>query len=465
MVNQPRFMIAAPASGHGKTMLTIALMIALRKRGARVAPFKVGPDYIDPGYHTLATGRVSRNLDAVMCPPEMITPLVLHGCRTPEPADIAIIEGVMGLFDGRLGQRGAGSAAHIAALTATPVILCADASHTSRTIAATVAGIASWDRRVRIAGVIFNKVSSPRQQTEIADAMSRVPVPVLGFIPKDPNAQTPSRHLGLVPIKERMEAAESLACFADLVVNRVDLDALQAIAATAPELVAEAWEPTAQVHPASDLEPVVALAGGKAFTFRYAETEELLRAGGCRVVEFDPTRDTALPEGTCGLYLGGGFPEVHAEQIGGNHQLLAAVREAVHRGVPTVAECAGLLYLAQTLDGRAMTSALPIQAAMSPRLTMGYRWATAPGDTLLAAAGTSVVGHEFHRTTVSGPSELDPAWEFGGLTSDGVSADPAGRGRPSVHASYLHTHWAGYPTLAQHFIDAVHTYAGENNEC
>lgn len=470
MVKIPRILIAAPASGHGKTMITISLMAALHARGLAVAPNKVGPDYIDPGYHSLATGRLSRNLDAVMCPRRLIAPLLAHGALVPTPADIAIIEGVMGLFDGRMGFHGEGSAADIAALTNTPVIICADASHTSRTIAATVAGLAQFDKSVHIAGVIFNKVSSTRQADEIRDAMARVDIPILGFVPRNKDAQAPSRHLGLVPVEERGEAADQLRNLADLVSVSVDLDRIVDIAQQADDLDCEPWDPAGVVHAPSDLRPVVAMAGGRAFTFRYSETAELLRTGGCEVVEFDPTSSDKLPEGTCGIYIGGGFPQVHAADIASNQALLADVRQAVAvRGIPTVAECAGLLYLASTLNGQPMAGVLDADCAMESRLTMGYRVGIAPADTLLAPAGTQVIGHEFHRTQIHLNSPADPAWmletwsgqQMSASGHDGISADPAARGYPSVHASYLHTHWAGYPVLAQSFIDAVHNYAQE----
>lgn len=447
MVALPRILVAAPASGHGKTTLTIGLMGALRRRGLVVAPAKVGPDYIDPGYHALATNRVSRNLDPVLCPPSLLPRLLLRGALTPSRADVAVIEGVMGLFDGRIGHHGEGSAAHVAALTTTPIVLCADASHTSRTIAATVAGMAAFEPSVHVAGVVFNNVSSHRQISEIRDAMRHVDVPILGFLPRDRGLATPSRHLGLVPAAERPEAAAQLERLIDVVEQHLNLDALLTLARTAPPLTDAVWDPVEVVHPPSARQPVVAVAGGKAFTFRYAETVELLTAGGCTVVEFDPTTARTLPEGTAGLYLGGGFPEVYAPQLAANTALLADVRRAVGDGVPTIAECAGMLYLGETLDGVAMAGALPLRASMGSRLVMGYREAVALTDSPLAIAGTRVVGHEHHRTriTTAHPS----AWNLLDLRADGIAS-------PTFHASYLHIHWAGHPRLAQRFIDACH---------
>ena len=295
--------------------------------------------------------------------------------------------------------------------------------------------------------MIFNKVSSPRQRSEICDAMSHVDVPVLGFLPKDESVEAPSRHLGLVPAAERPDAAEHLSSLFDLIEEHVDLDALLDLARTAPPLPHKAWDPTDVVRAPSASHPVVAVAGGRAFTFRYAETVELLEAGGCIVEEFDPTSSPHLPEGTAGLYLGGGFPEVHATELASNQSLLDDVRLAVADGVPTVAECAGMLYLGESLDGVPMAGALPLRAAMGKRLQMGYRDAVALVDSPLAGAGTRVVGHEHHRTAAQ--IEAPTGWDLVGLHRDGVATS-------SVHASYLHVHWAGHPALAQRFINACH---------
>jgi cobyrinic acid a,c-diamide synthase len=236
--------------------------------------------------------------------------------------------------------------------------------------------------------------------------------------------------------------------WADVVAEHVDLDAVMALARTAPDLDGAPWDPADVVAPPSDRRPVVAVAGGRAFTFLYAETTELLEAAGCRVVELDPTTDPVLPPGTAGLYLGGGFPEVHVADLAGNEPLLHDVRRAIASGLPTVAECAGLLYLAESLDGRQMVGAIPAAARMTSRLTLRYPEATAAGHTLLTRSGEAVTGHEFHHTTTEPASTGTPAWCMDG--------EPVGFASGSLHASYLHTHWAGYPHLAQRFADAVH---------
>ncbi|WP_116112305.1 cobyrinate a,c-diamide synthase [Austwickia chelonae] len=481
-VTLPRLVIAAPASGHGKTTVTIGVMAALRRRGLEVAPAKVGPDYIDPGYHSLAAGRPGRNLDPFLVGEELVTPLLLHGARTPKPCDVAVIEGVMGLYDGRLGTAGFASTAHVAALTDSPVVLVVDVRHVSRTVGAVVQGLASFDPSVTVAGVILNQVGSPRHEAEIRRVLDEIGMPVVGALPRDRKIESPSRHLGLVPAEERPESSAVLEALADHVVDRVDLDLLLDLARSAPPLPGPAWDPVAALSAdetslvadvqsgagpgaaGSDAErPVVAVAGGRAFTFRYAETTELLAAAGCTPVVFDPLRDPSLPEGTRGLYLGGGFPEVHAAELTANEALRAQIADAVVAGMPTVAECAGLLYLCRTVDGVPMTGALPVEAAMAPRLTMGYRRGVAPADLLVAAQGEEVAGHEFHRTQVClpegglGSGAWSAAWELDGR-EDGVSADPAGTGRPTVHASYLHTHWAGCPRSVRNFAAAVRAF-------
>lgn len=449
----PRLVVAAPASGHGKTTVAIGLMAALTARGLTMSGHKVGPDFIDPGYHSVATGRPGRNLDPYLVGAQRIVPLLLHGAAS---ADAAIIEGVMGLFDGRLGAAGDASTAHVAALTGTPVILVVDVSHASRTHAAVVAGIAGFDPQVHVRGVILNKFRMERHAAEVADALARKGFPVLGAIPRDADIETPSRHLGLVTAAERSESAATVARMAKVIEQYVDLDAVLEIASQAPPLDGGAWNPAAEVDVPSSARPVVAIAGGRAFTFRYAETKELLRAAGCAVVEFDPLTDRQLPAGTAGIYLGGGFPEVHAAALAANKPMLASLRTAIEAGTPTVAECAGLIYLCRTLDGVPAVGLINAAAAMTPELTLGYRMATSPADTLLTALGDRVTGHEFHRTRVTPPTPSEAerysaAWSYPEYIE--------GYADSTLHASYLHTHWAGHPVMAQRFAAAAHRYA------
>jgi cobyrinic acid a,c-diamide synthase len=441
----PRVLVAAPASGQGKTTVATGLIAALARRGLSVSGHKVGPDYIDPGYHAAASGRPGRNLDPHLVGEELVVPLLKHGAAG---ADVAVVEGVMGLFDGRVGTRGFASSAHVAALTGTPVLLVVDAARASRSVGAVVHGMATWDPSVRVAGVVLNRVGSPRHVAELRDSID---VPVLGAIPRDEAVAAPSRHLGLVPAAERDVVAESLAPLAELVEAHIDLDAVLALARTAPDLSGDPWDPAATMTGATG-GGTVAVAGGRAFTFRYAETDELLRAAGCRVEVFDPLTDAGLPDGTSALYLGGGFPEVHADELAANKPLLREVREAVLDGLPTVAECAGLLYLSSTLDGRPMVGALPADAVMSDRLTMRYPEARTAADSLLGPVGTAVTGHEFHRTVVTPEHGPTPAWvvtDPGGDLVEGFASE-------TLHASYLHTHWAGHPHLARAFAEAAH---------
>ncbi|MGZ4491341.1 MAG: cobyrinate a,c-diamide synthase [Nocardioidaceae bacterium] len=456
----PRLVVAAPASGHGKTTVATGLMAALRAAGHVVSGHKVGPDYIDPGYHALATGRPGRNLDPHLVGVDRLAPLLVHGAGTPVPADLAVVEGVMGLYDGALGRHGFASTAQVAAEIGAPVVLVVDVSHQARSVGAVVHGMATFDPSVRVAGVVLNKAGSARHAAEATAAVEDLGLPVLGVLHRDDGISAPARHLGLVPAAERADAARALDRLAAQVARRVDLAAVLTIAASAPDLDAAPWDPAAALgaaaRPPDEDAPLVAVAGGRAFTFRYAETGELLCAAGLRTAVFDPLRDDRLPAGTAGIYLGGGFPEVHAGALGANTAMLRAVRAAVRAGVPTVAECAGLLYLCTAVDGEPLVGALDATGAMTPGLTLGYRTAVSPADTLLTRAGDRVTGHEFHRTTVLPGTAGTPAWTVGDEPA-GFSLDPAGLGRPTLHASYLHLHWAGHPTVAARFAAAVRT--------
>ncbi|WP_442814097.1 cobyrinate a,c-diamide synthase [Streptomyces sp. NBC_00151] len=451
----PRLVIGAPSSGSGKTTVATGLMAAFAARGLSVSPHKVGPDYIDPGYHALATGRVGRNLDAYLCGAELIGPLFAHGARG---CDLAVVEGVMGLYDGAAGEGELASTAHVAKLLRAPVVLVVDASSQSRSVAALVHGFASWDPEVRVAGVILNKVGSERHEAMLREALDASGVPVLGVLRRAPQVDTPSRHLGLVPVAERRaEAVSAVAAMAAQVSDGCDLDALMALARSAGALPGAAWDAAEAVaspthdHPARSAQertPVVAVAGGEAFTFSYAEHAELLTAAGAEVVTFDPLRDGQLPEGTDGLVIGGGFPEMYAPQLSANEPLRKAVAELASGGAPVAAECAGLLYLARELDGQPMCGVIDAKARMHERLTLGYRDAVAVSDSVLAAAGTRMRGHEFHRTVVGPGAGASPAW--------GVRAPERrveGFVQHGVHASYLHTHWASEPGVARRFVE------------
>ncbi|MET8233178.1 cobyrinate a,c-diamide synthase [Micromonospora sp. NPDC005298] len=441
----PRVVIAAPASGHGKTTVATGLLGALRRRGLTVSPHKVGPDYIDPGYHALAAGRAGRNLDPFLVGADLIAALLRHGASVPTPADVAVVEGVMGLHDGAVGRRDHASTAHVARLIDAPVLLVLDTTAQGRSAAALTLGMAAFDPAVRIGGVILNRVGSPRHETLLRDALAEVGVPVLGAVTRAAEVAAPARHLGLVPVAE--QAPESLAivtALAELVEATVDLDAVLDLARSAPPLTAPAWDPVAAVGgPAGAGRPRVALAGGAAFTFSYAETAELLTAAGADVVTVDPLRDATLAAGTRAVVVGGGFPEAYAEALAGNATLRA---ELADFDGPIVAECAGLLYLGRSLDGVPMCGRLDLTARMTGRLTLGYREAVAVADSPVARAGQQVRGHEFHRTTTDPRHGDTPAWRW----DDARHGFVTGR----VHGSYLHTHWAGHPDAARRLVEA-----------
>jgi cobyrinic acid a,c-diamide synthase len=448
VVNVARVVVAAPSSGSGKTSVATGLLAALRARGLTVSPHKVGPDYIDPGYHSLAAGRPGRNLDPWLVGADLIAPLFLHGATTPEPADVAIVEGVMGLFDGSTEHPGFASTAHVAQLLGAPVVLVVDATGMSRSVGALVHGFATFDPAVRIGGVVLNRVGTPRHEAILTEAVQAAGLPVLGAIPRTPHVVTPSRHLGLVPAVERTaQAGATVAALGRLVAETVDLDAVLALAGSAPELLHVPDLPA--LTPTGDEPRVrVAVAGGAAFTFGYAEQSELLAAAGADVVPFDPLLDETLPDAVDGIVIGGGFPETYAEELTTNESMRASVAAAARQGVPIAAECGGLLYLGNSLDGRPMCGVLDVDARMTPKLTLGYREAVAATHSPLVPAGARVHGHEFHRTTCTPAAGTAAAWHWrrdGAPTAEGFVAG-------SVHASYLHLHWAGVPGIAERFV-------------
>ncbi|MDT7579660.1 MAG: cobyrinic acid a,c-diamide synthase, partial [Pseudonocardiales bacterium] len=436
--------------GSGKTTVATGLMAALRARGTSVAPFKVGPDYIDPGYHTLAAGRPGRNLDPVLVGERRIAPLFRHGAAG---ADLAVVEGVMGLFDGRLAD-GHGSTAHVAGLLGAPVVLVVDCRGQSRSVAALLHGFRSFDPAVRVAGVVLNRVGSDRHEAVLRAACVEVGLPVLGALPRRAELAVPSRHLGLVTAAEHGTAATAaVAAMAELVAAHVDLDAVVRLAEPVPP--GPAWDPAAELAPpaAGAPRPLVAVAGGAAFTFGYAEHAELLAAAGLDVVVVDPLRDETLPDGTAALVLPGGFPEEHVAALSANVPLRSAVAAFAASGAPVHAECGGLLYLCATLDGAPLCGVLPATAAMTVRLTLGYRDAVAVTGSVPFAAGQRVAGHEFHRCAVTPRagtpgSGTSAAWAWRGGEPEGFVAG-------GVHASFLHTHPAGAPQAVDRLVAAV----------
>ncbi|TDP41675.1 cobyrinate a,c-diamide synthase [Nocardia ignorata] len=504
-MSAPAIVIAAPASGSGKTTLATGLIGALRRAGHQVAPFKVGPDYIDPGYHGLAAGRPGRNLDPVLVGEDRVVPLYRHGAHG---CDIAVVEGVMGLFDGRIDEHrteavAEGSTAQVASLLGAPVVLVVDARGHSQSLAALLHGFATFDSSVRLGGVILNRVGSERHEQVLRSACDRVGVPVLGVLPRMAELEVPSRHLGLIPAVEHGTAAtRAVDAMTTLVAAHVDLPAIVALAGGSVQ--GPAWDPLTELAAAADRAilpdreqpsgelgrsaaiartphdpapatssersllptttitdataghrrtriggPVIAMAGGAAFTFGYAEHRELLLAAGAQVVVFDPLTDE-LPEDTAGLVLPGGFPEEHAAQLSANVRLRSAIADGATHGLPIHAECAGLLYLTRSLDGHPMAGVVDADAEFGPRLTLGYRDAVALHDSVLWQAGSRVRGHEFHRTRLTRAGTANAAW--GWRTTQSVSE---GAVVGQVHASYLHTHPAGNPDAIRRFVDAA----------
>ena len=442
MVGTPRIVVAGTHSGVGKTTVASGLMAALANRGLRVAPFKVGPDFIDPSYHALATGMPGRNLDAFLSGPDLVGPLFAHGARG---ADVAVVEGVMGLFDGKGGGGELASTAHVAKLLDAPVVLVVDGSAMARSAAAMVHGYRTFDPDLNVAGVVLNRVGSATHEKMLREALAPLGVPVLGVLRRDAAISTPDRHLGLVPAAERRtEARESIEALGAVVARSLDLDAAMRLASSAGTLRVEPWSPEA---PEGGRTPGtrVAVAAGPSFSFLYEENVELMRGAGAEVIPFDPTSDEDLPEGTDALYLGGGFPEAYADALSANGPMKRSVARFAGEGRPVVAECGGLLYLSRELDGRPMCGVLDVSARMTGRLTLGYREARAARDSPLAEVNAPVRGHEFHYSAVEPGAGEYPAWDLAGRGPEGFVAG-------GVHASYLHTHWAATPELPRRLL-------------
>jgi cobyrinic acid a,c-diamide synthase len=426
----PRLVIAAPSSGAGKTTVAVAIMAHLRRRGLRVQGWKAGPDFIDPGFHTLACGRPGRNLDGWMLGHDACLELFAR-----QPADIAVIEGVMGLFDGRAGAGGPGSAAELARWLEAPVLLVVDAGAASGSVAATAWGFATYDPAVRVAGVVVNRVAGPSHAAAIRESMRQ---PLWGMLPRDDRIAAPERHLGLVPAPERGRAW--VDALADWIGPLLDWDAVLAAARSAPPL-----SPVVPVLFAGEPARVrtrIAVARDESLHFYYEDGLDLLRQDGAQLLFWSPLRDT--PPAADAMYFGGGFPEMFYEQLSANTPALEAVRR--FRG-PIYAECGGLIYLARAgtdLQGRRfpLAGVIPGETVMTERLAgFGYREAEpGPGNPL--ARGT-VRGHEFHHSRAEGMG-ASPAWWMAGR------ADGYADGR--VVAGYLHVHMAGAPELAERLV-------------
>ncbi|MFU8886502.1 MAG: cobyrinate a,c-diamide synthase [Cyanobacteriota bacterium] len=450
--------IAAPCSGSGKTLLSLCLAAWARQRGLGLQTFKVGPDYLDPQLLSRVSGRACRNLDPLLCGPEWVQRCFhWHGSR----ANLALVEGVMGLFDGR-GPSSEGSSAAVAAQLALPVVLVVEASRQAGSLAALVRGFRDHGPPpVQLAGVVLNRVGSPRHHALLAEALESIAVPLLGVLPHHPSLELPARHLGLLPPGELHDLEQRQDQWAQLAVQHLDLKQLEPLLAPpAPHPGAEDpihWCLREHLPPAPEQAPLpVAIASDAAFHFRYPEAGELLTAVGLEPVAWSPLADEPLPAGCRAVLLPGGYPELHAAQLAASQRSLGALRQAVAQGLPLVAECGGLLLLGQQLHDpqgvpHAMAGLLPFQAARGG-LSLGYRQATAAGDGLLLRRGEGVLGHEFHRWQLQCVAGAERLWQVEGW---GCEPKLEGWTTPNVHASWMHLHWAGCPVIPSRLAAAA----------
>jgi len=449
MIVLPRLMIAAPSSGCGKSTLASGLMAAFARK-LSVQGFKVGPDYIDPMYHTLACGRPSRNLDAWMLPEAKVTEIFVRHARQ---ADLSLIEGVMGLFDGYAADLLTGSSAGIASLLSAPVILVVDCAKMSGSAAAVVHGFHTLLPQVSLAGVICNRVGSLRHSGWLKEAIENLTgVPVLGCIPRLDDLKVPERHLGLFTVQGREDEVQTwLAQAAAAVTQHVDLERLLEIAYSAPELSAPS-----QPAPVNRLPQVkLAVARDAAFCFYYEDNLDELRRQGAEIAFFSPLNDDQLPDGAAGLYFGGGYPELYAEALSGNHNLMQQIANCHRQGMPIYAECGGLMYLTQGLQmdktRYPLAGLLPGWGQMGSRLYMGYRQVELMQPNLLGDAGTTLRGHEFHYSRWDNPRTGQAAYRI--VPRDGNDAARLeGFVEENLLASYVHVHFSQNAGLAQQFV-------------
>ena len=453
-----QLVVAAPHSGSGKTTITTGLIAALVNRGLRVQPFKVGPDYIDPSYHTLAAGRVCRNLDTWMLPEGRWLDVFDRATRD---ADCAVIEGVMGVFDGARYDAETGSTAEVAKQLGAPVVIVMDTARMARSAGALALGLLTFDRELDVAGFIANQVGSESHGRGVASVIEAATgKPCFGWIPTEAALSLPERHLGLIPTSESGEWRAFVRAAGSAVEKYLNVGALLLAMrpAVRPRLRLGARQPVRQSG-ASD-GPVIAVARDEAFSFLYPENLELLIEAGGHIVFFSPLRDSALPVGTRGLILSGGFPEVYAAQLSANERMRAAVRAAHQKGLPLLAECGGLMYLTEAirdLHGTPfpMVGLLPGESVMTSRLTIAYRTAQAAGDGPVLAAGETVRGHEFHYSVWDNrPADLPPAFWLLPPAGTVAPAQPDGARLGNLWATYVHTHFLSAPSMAARFVAA-----------
>jgi cobyrinic acid a,c-diamide synthase len=446
------FVVAGPSSGAGKTTVTLGLMAALKRRGLTVQPFKCGPDFIDPGHHQRVCGRPSRNLDGWMLTPATNQATFFGHAAS---ADVSVAEGVMGLFDGASRSSGAGSTAEMATILGLPILFVVDASKMAGSAAALVHGFATFDPAVHLAGVIFNKVGSVSHYGLLKDALERAGDTVsLGYLPRDEQLRIPERYLRLVTSDECVLSEQAVAHLADLIEQYVDLDRLLDVAGVVAgriETVASA-PATARVR--------IGVARDRAFCFYYEDNFDALRAAGADLVAFSPLDDRELPDALDALYLGGGYPELWAEGLTANVDMQAAVKRFIESGRAVYAECGGLMYLAQSIQGRdgrtwPMIGALPFTVIMTERLQrFGYVEVTLTHDCVLGAAGTTARGHSFHCSRIADvPADIPQSYRLRYTLAGTEEAEGFSVG--SVLASYIHLHFQSNPSLAPEFVRRI----------
>lgn len=454
----PRIAIAGAASGVGKTTVAAGVMAALHRQGLIVQPFKCGPDYIDPSYHERAAQRVCRNLDAWMLDDAQLIEGFSRACRD---VDVAVIEGVMGLFDGSNWNDERASTAQIAKLLKVPVILVVDISGAARSAAAVVLGCRHFDPAVEISGVILNFAGSERHAEGCAEAITDITgLPVLGWLPRESSLEIPERHLGLVPGGENSGSSSALETITDRVVARFDLAAIMRIARSAAK-VPDVSAAKRVVPSARGLRPTLAVARDEAFCFYYPENLELLAEAGAEIEYFSPLRGEAPSQRAVGLYLGGGYPELHAAKLASNRELWAAIASLSLRDAPIYAECGGFMVLTQDLIDSGghrwpMAGLIPGSTRMTNKLAaLGYRHATAVRSNLLSEAGSTLRGHEFRYSTWDcDESATNQAWVLHGTHREAPS-DAAGFVSGNLLASYVHIHFAQRADIADRFVEKL----------
>jgi len=438
------FLVAGTGSGVGKTTTALAMMAALSERGLRVQPFKCGPDFLDAGHHSVVCGRPSRNLDTWMLDDGANRETFLHGCRD---ADAAVVEGMMGLFDGVGGEGEAGSSAATAKLLNLPIVLVLDASKSARSLAAVVQGFANFDMDLRFAGIVLNGVNSEHHFRLLATAIESISsIPLLGRIPMNEALAIPERHLGLRTAEEETAADQRRVALAETARQYLKLDALLQLRHDSSGWSVE--QNAARVSPA-----VVryGVARDAAFSFYYEDNFDLLRRFGAEIVFFSPLSDAHLPVELDGLYLGGGYPELYAERLGANTSLLAAIRAFADSGRPVYAECGGMLYLGRSIGGIGMAGVLPLDFEMTDLpVDFGYVEATLTGDCPVGERGTVMRGHSFHYSRLAGSHTLPTAYQLRYSLSGKVQEEGFLRG--NVLASYVHLHFGGTPSIARNLV-------------